>query len=146
MKRPPKALAAIEQSWFLLHTNSRCCYLLTRYTILAEGSLRIGSAQLSDSGRYYCTASNPAGSDHHGTDVRVFGTGNTTFHHLWEWLFLLYNYHFLVSKWFSLNFNLKACCENFCYLIPIYRLWCPTYSSFRVEGMSQGLICHLNVI
>ncbi|XP_035291447.1 hemicentin-1 [Anguilla anguilla] len=44
----------------------------SRFTILAEGSLRIGSAQLSDAGRYYCTASNPAGSDHHGMDLQVF--------------------------------------------------------------------------
>ncbi|KAJ8379625.1 hypothetical protein SKAU_G00004030 [Synaphobranchus kaupii] len=44
----------------------------SRFTILAEGSLRVGSAQLSDSGRYYCAASNPAGSDHRGMDLRVF--------------------------------------------------------------------------
>ncbi|XP_036382492.1 hemicentin-1 [Megalops cyprinoides] len=43
-----------------------------RFTMLAEGSLRIGSVQVSDSGRYYCAASNPAGSDHRGMDLRVF--------------------------------------------------------------------------
>lgn len=42
-----------------------------------EGSLRIGSTQASDAGRYYCVASNPAGSDHRGMDLRVFGTQNS---------------------------------------------------------------------
>ncbi|KAJ8413768.1 hypothetical protein AAFF_G00063660 [Aldrovandia affinis] len=44
----------------------------SRFTVLPEGSLRVWSAQLSDSGRYYCAASNPAGSDHRGMDLRVF--------------------------------------------------------------------------
>ncbi|KAM9858177.1 hemicentin-1 [Aulostomus maculatus] len=43
-----------------------------RYTMLAEGSLRIHGVQLSDAGRYYCTVSNQAGSDHRGMDLRVF--------------------------------------------------------------------------
>lgn len=29
--------------------------------------------ELSDAGRYYCTVSNQAGSDHRGLDLRVFG-------------------------------------------------------------------------
>ncbi|XP_062273055.1 hemicentin-1 [Scomber scombrus] len=43
-----------------------------KYTMLAEGSLRIHEVQLSDAGRYYCTVSNQAGSDHRGMDLRVF--------------------------------------------------------------------------
>ncbi|XP_072563615.1 hemicentin-1 [Paramormyrops kingsleyae] len=43
-----------------------------RFTSAAEGSLRIGATQASDAGRYYCVASNPAGSDHRGMDLRVF--------------------------------------------------------------------------
>ncbi|XP_028851746.1 hemicentin-1 isoform X2 [Denticeps clupeoides] len=42
-----------------------------RFTLLPEGSLRIESVQVSDAGRYYCTASNAAGSDHRGMDLRV---------------------------------------------------------------------------
>ncbi|XP_061672486.1 hemicentin-1 [Syngnathoides biaculeatus] len=43
-----------------------------KYTILAEGSLRVHQVQLSDAGRFHCTASNQAGSDHRGIDLRVF--------------------------------------------------------------------------
>ncbi|XP_041856289.1 hemicentin-1 [Melanotaenia boesemani] len=43
-----------------------------KYTALSEGSLRIHGAQLNDAGRYYCTVSNQAGSDHRGMDLRVF--------------------------------------------------------------------------
>ncbi|XP_038853583.1 hemicentin-1-like [Salvelinus namaycush] len=43
-----------------------------KYTTLSEGSLRVKAVQLSDAGRYYCTVSNQAGSDHHGMDLRVF--------------------------------------------------------------------------
>ncbi|XP_076126836.1 hemicentin-1 [Alosa pseudoharengus] len=43
-----------------------------RYTLLSEGSLRIESVQVADAGRYYCTVSNAAGSDHRGMDLRVF--------------------------------------------------------------------------
>lgn len=41
--------------------------------MLSEGSLRVHGVQLSDAGRYYCTVSNQAGSDHRGVDLRVFG-------------------------------------------------------------------------
>lgn len=44
-----------------------------RYTAMSEGSLHIHRVQLSDAGRYYCTASNQAGSDHQAMDLRVFG-------------------------------------------------------------------------
>ncbi|CAL8251670.1 unnamed protein product [Boreogadus saida] len=40
--------------------------------LLSEGSLRVQGVQLSDAGRYYCTVSNQAGSDHRGMDLRVF--------------------------------------------------------------------------
>uniref|UniRef100_A0A3B4XL25 Hemicentin-1-like n=1 Tax=Seriola lalandi dorsalis TaxID=1841481 RepID=A0A3B4XL25_SERLL len=40
--------------------------------MLSEGSLHIHGVQLSDAGRYYCTVSNQAGSDHRGMDLRVF--------------------------------------------------------------------------
>ncbi|KAM6944598.1 hemicentin-1 [Lycodopsis pacificus] len=43
-----------------------------KYTMLSEGSLRVHAVQLSDAGRYYCTVSNQAGSDHRGVDLRVF--------------------------------------------------------------------------
>ncbi|XP_056628956.1 hemicentin-1 isoform X2 [Triplophysa dalaica] len=43
-----------------------------RLTLLSEGSLRIESVQLSDAGRYYCSVSNQAGSDHRGMDLRVY--------------------------------------------------------------------------
>uniref|UniRef100_H2MDX8 Hemicentin 2 n=1 Tax=Oryzias latipes TaxID=8090 RepID=H2MDX8_ORYLA len=43
-----------------------------RYTAMSEGSLHIHQVQLSDAGRYYCTASNQAGSDHQAMDLRVF--------------------------------------------------------------------------
>ncbi|KAM9391508.1 hemicentin-1 [Pholidichthys leucotaenia] len=43
-----------------------------KYTILPEGSLRINGAQLNSAGRYYCTVSNQAGSDHRGVDLHVF--------------------------------------------------------------------------
>lgn len=41
--------------------------------MLSEGSVRVHGVQLSDTGRYYCTVSNQAGSDHRGMDLRVFG-------------------------------------------------------------------------
>lgn len=41
--------------------------------MLLEGSLQVHRAQLGDAGRYYCTVSNQAGSDHRGMDLRVFG-------------------------------------------------------------------------
>lgn len=41
--------------------------------MLPEGSLRVHAVQLSDAGRYYCTVSNQAGSDHRRVDLRVFG-------------------------------------------------------------------------
>ncbi|XP_030000348.1 hemicentin-1 [Sphaeramia orbicularis] len=43
-----------------------------KYTMLSQGSLRVHGVQLSDAGRYYCTVSNQAGSDHRGLDLRVF--------------------------------------------------------------------------
>ncbi|MGH0143069.1 UNVERIFIED_CONTAM: hypothetical protein FKN15_022424 [Acipenser sinensis] len=43
----------------------------TRFEFLSDGSLRIRAAQISDTGRYHCTASNPAGSDHRGIDLVV---------------------------------------------------------------------------
>lgn len=44
-----------------------------RHTMVSEGSLRVHGVQLNDAGRYYCTVSNQAGSDHRGVDLRVFG-------------------------------------------------------------------------
>ncbi|CAB1319698.1 unnamed protein product, partial [Coregonus sp. 'balchen'] len=43
-----------------------------KYTMLSEGSLHVKAVQLSDAGRYYCTVSNQAGSDHLGMDLHVF--------------------------------------------------------------------------
>ncbi|XP_024909219.1 hemicentin-1 [Cynoglossus semilaevis] len=42
-----------------------------KYTV-SEGSLLVHEVELSDAGRYYCTVSNQAGSDHRGLDLRVF--------------------------------------------------------------------------
>ncbi|XP_069039515.1 hemicentin-1 isoform X2 [Lepisosteus oculatus] len=42
-----------------------------RLEVLPEGSLRIAEAGVSDAGRYLCTASNPAGSERRGIDLRV---------------------------------------------------------------------------
>lgn len=41
--------------------------------MLSDGSLRVHAVQLSDAGRYLCTVSNQAGSDHRGVDLRVHG-------------------------------------------------------------------------
>ncbi|XP_019908484.3 hemicentin-1 isoform X2 [Esox lucius] len=43
-----------------------------KYSILPEGSLHIKAVQLVDSGNYYCTVSNQAGSDQRGMELRVF--------------------------------------------------------------------------
>ncbi|KAM9743449.1 hemicentin-1 [Menidia menidia] len=43
-----------------------------KYIMLSEGSLQILGVQLNDAGRYYCSVSNQAGSDHRGMDLRVF--------------------------------------------------------------------------
>lgn len=48
-----------------------CTYF--RYNILSDGSLHVHAVQLSDAGRYLCTVSNQAGSDHRGVDLRVYG-------------------------------------------------------------------------
>lgn len=53
------------------------CVLCPRYTTLSKGSLRVKAVQLSDAGRYYCTVSNQAGSDHSGMDLRVLGKYNS---------------------------------------------------------------------
>lgn len=45
----------------------------SRYNMPPDGSLRVRAVQLSDAGRYLCTVSNQAGSDHRGVDLRVFG-------------------------------------------------------------------------
>ncbi|XP_055367591.1 hemicentin-1 [Betta splendens] len=42
-----------------------------KFIMSSEGSLHVRTAQLSDAGRYYCTVSNQAGSDHRGIDLRV---------------------------------------------------------------------------
>ncbi|XP_075903122.1 hemicentin-1 [Nelusetta ayraudi] len=44
----------------------------TKYNMPPDGSLRVRAVQLSDAGRYLCTVSNQAGSDHRGVDLRVF--------------------------------------------------------------------------
>ncbi|KAF4016760.1 hypothetical protein G4228_008189 [Cervus hanglu yarkandensis] len=43
-----------------------------RFQILSEGSLRIQPVLAQDAGHYLCLASNPAGSDRQGRDLRVF--------------------------------------------------------------------------
>ncbi|KAB0366601.1 hypothetical protein FD754_010757, partial [Muntiacus muntjak] len=43
-----------------------------RFQVLPEGSLRIQPVLAQDAGHYLCLASNPAGSDRQGRDLRVF--------------------------------------------------------------------------
>ncbi|KAK7933456.1 hypothetical protein WMY93_004352 [Mugilogobius chulae] len=43
-----------------------------KYSQSSQGSLRVHKVQISDSGRYFCTVSNQAGSDHRGIDLKVF--------------------------------------------------------------------------
>nr|XP_020731255.1 hemicentin-2-like [Odocoileus virginianus texanus] len=43
-----------------------------RFQVLPEGSLRIQPVLAQDAGHYLCLASNPAGSDRQGLDLRVF--------------------------------------------------------------------------
>ncbi|XP_055255516.1 hemicentin-2 isoform X3 [Moschus berezovskii] len=43
-----------------------------RFQVLPEGSLRIQPVLTQDAGHYLCLASNPAGSDRQGRDLRVF--------------------------------------------------------------------------
>ncbi|XP_051950032.1 hemicentin-1 [Xyrauchen texanus] len=43
-----------------------------RFTLMSEGSLHIEAVQLFDAGRYFCSVSNQAGSDHRGMDLRVY--------------------------------------------------------------------------
>ncbi|XP_078083679.1 hemicentin-1-like [Mustelus asterias] len=45
----------------------------SRFDFLSEGSLRIRSVQVLDSGRYLCTASNAVGTDHHRIELQVLG-------------------------------------------------------------------------
>nr|XP_032653549.1 hemicentin-2 isoform X2 [Chelonoidis abingdonii] len=42
-----------------------------RLELLSDGSLRINSVQVQDTGHYLCVASSPAGSDRRGLDLRV---------------------------------------------------------------------------
>uniref|UniRef100_A0A452F193 Hemicentin 2 n=1 Tax=Capra hircus TaxID=9925 RepID=A0A452F193_CAPHI len=44
----------------------------SRFQVLPEGSLRIQPVLVQDAGHYLCLASNPAGSDLQGRDLRVF--------------------------------------------------------------------------
>lgn len=53
-----------------LHGNSS---FGARLEVLPEGSLRIQPVLAQDAGHYLCLASNSAGSDRQGHDLRVFG-------------------------------------------------------------------------
>ncbi|KAG7246267.1 hypothetical protein CRUP_038436 [Coryphaenoides rupestris] len=66
----PPAVMWRKDGFPLIHDNNK-------YTPLVEGSLRVRGVQLADAGRYYCTVSNQAGSDHRGMDLRVFGDYNS---------------------------------------------------------------------
>lgn len=46
-----------------------CC----RYSVLEDGSLHIPWAQVADSGRYVCMATNAAGSERRRIDLHVLG-------------------------------------------------------------------------
>lgn len=54
---------------FLLHLYEHVC----RYIFAEDGSLRIHSAQVPDTGRYLCMATNQAGTQHKRVDLQVDG-------------------------------------------------------------------------
>lgn len=44
-----------------------------RYTFTEDGSLHIHSAQVTDTGRYLCMATNRAGTQRKKVDLQVYG-------------------------------------------------------------------------
>lgn len=55
------------------HPETFTCDLSCRYSILENGFLHIQSAQVTDSGRYLCMATNAAGTDRRRIDLQVHG-------------------------------------------------------------------------
>ena len=49
-----------------------------RYTFGGDGSLRISSAQVTDTGRYLCMATNQAGTQRRRVDLQVYGASSYT--------------------------------------------------------------------
>lgn len=49
------------------------CYCSHRYSVSADGYLRIQAVQVTDTGRYLCVATSAAGTDRRRTDLQVHG-------------------------------------------------------------------------
>lgn len=49
------------------------CTNVCRYTFAEDGSLHIHSTQVTDTGRYLCMATNPAGTQQKRVDLQVYG-------------------------------------------------------------------------
>ena len=45
----------------------------SRYNVTEDGSLLLHSAQVTDTGRYLCMATNPAGTQQRRVDLQVYG-------------------------------------------------------------------------
>lgn len=60
--------------WHFPDTVSNCLYEhVCRYTFAEDGSLHIHSAQVTDTGRYLCMATNQAGTQRKKVDLQVYG-------------------------------------------------------------------------
>lgn len=49
------------------------CTNVCRYTFAEDGSLHIQSAQVTDTGRYLCMATNQAGTQRKRVDLQIYG-------------------------------------------------------------------------
>lgn len=61
----------MEVNTFLVH-NTHICHPV-RYRFGVDGSLHILSAQVTDTGRYLCMATNQAGTERKRVDLQVYG-------------------------------------------------------------------------
>lgn len=52
---------------------NQVCANVRRYTFAEGGSLHIHSAQVTDTGRYLCMATNQAGTQRKKVDLQVYG-------------------------------------------------------------------------
>lgn len=66
-------LAQLNYGHFLCAVPYPVCKIVCRYTFAEDGSLHIHSAQVTDTGRYLCMATNQAGTQHKRVDLQVYG-------------------------------------------------------------------------